>query len=285
MIRIDSHQHFWRYTPLEYSWISDAMKVLKHDFLPDDLAPLLHANGINGSIAVQARQTLEETHWLLELAAGHPLVKGVVGWVDLCSPQLDTQLEELVPNRRLVGLRHVLQDEPEDDFMLRPEFQRGIGRLAAHGLVYDILIYPRHLPLAAQLVRAFPNQQFVLDHLAKPLIAEGQIEPWSRDLRELARCPNVACKLSGMVTEARWNAWRREDFLPYLDVALEAFGPERLMIGSDWPVCTLSGDYGSVMAIGVDYTQPLSASERASILGGACARIYRIDTVSEDLSC
>jgi L-fuconolactonase len=285
MIRIDSHQHFWRYTPFEYSWISDAMTVLKRDFLPDDLAPLLHANGIDGSIVVQARQTLEETHWLLELAASHPTVKGVVGWVDLCSPKLDHQLEELVPNRRLVGLRHVLQDEPEDDFMLRPEFQRGISRLAEHGLVYDILIYPRHLPLAARLVRTFPNQQFVLDHLAKPLIAEGQIEPWSRDLRELARCPNVACKLSGMVTEARWNAWRREDFRPYLDVALEAFGPERLMIGSDWPVCTLSGDYGSVMAIGMDYIQPLSASERASILGGACARIYRIGTVSQERFC
>ncbi len=261
------------------------MKMLKRDFLPDDLAPLLHENHIHASIAVQARQTLDETRWLLELAASHPLIQGVVGWADLCSPQLDAQLNELVPHRRLVGLRHVLQDELEDDFMLRPEFKRGISRLAAHGLVYDILIYPRHLPLAVQLVRAFPNQQFVLDHLAKPLIAKGQIEPWSRDLRELARCPNVACKLSGMVTEARWNAWRREDFLPYLEVALEAFGPERLMIGSDWPVCTLSGDYGSVMAIGMDYIQPLSASERDSILGGACARIYRIDQASEHQSC
>lgn len=277
MMKLDAHQHFWRYNPAEHMWMTDAMKVLKRDFLPEDLTPLLRERGFDGSIAVQARQSLEETRWLLDLAAEHDQIKGVVGWVDLCSPGLRGQLEEFKGHRRLVGVRHVLQDELDDTFMMRPEFRRGIAQLAEFGLVYDVLIFPRHLPLAIQLVRQFPGQQFVLDHLAKPAIAGGVIEPWARDLRELARSGNVACKVSGMVTEARWKDWRAEDFHPYLDVALDAFGPERLMIGSDWPVCTLSGEYESAMNIVMGYVERLTPAESAAILGGCCARVYGLD--------
>lgn len=277
MIKLDAHQHFWRYNPAEHTWMTDAMQVLKRDYLPGDLAPLLRESGFDGSIAVQARQSLEETRWLLDLATDHDQIKGVVGWVDLCSPGLCGQLEEFKGHRRLVGVRHVLQDELDDAFMMRPDFRRGIAQLAEFGLVYDVLIFPRHLPLAIQLVRQFPEQQFVLDHMAKPAIAEGLIEPWARDLRELARSGNVACKVSGMVTEARWRGWRAKDFHPYLDVALDAFGPERLMIGSDWPVCTLSGEYGSTMDIVMEYVEQLTSAESAAVLGGCCARVYGLD--------
>src|SRR5208282_1941983 len=278
MIRIDAHQHFWKYTPAEYGWINDQMAPLRRDFLPGDLKPLLDENGMHGSIAVQARQSLEETHWLLKLAEQNRFIEGVIGWVDLCSPLLTDQLEEIAAHRKLVGVRHVLQDENDDHFMLRPEFQRGIAQLAEFGLAYDLLLHPRHLPIATQLVRQYPAQTFVLDHLAKPAIAEGLIEPWCRDIRELAKCPNVSCKLSGMVTEARWKTWMPGDFRPYLDAALDAFGASLLMIGSDWPVCTLSAEYAQTLAIGVDFAQQFTKAERDGILGGNCARIYKIAT-------
>lgn len=276
-MRLDAHQHFWRYNPAEHTWMNDAMAVLKRDYLPADLEPLLRANGFDGCIVVQARQSLEETRWLLELAAQNSFVKGVVGWVDLRSPELDAQLAEFRGAKALVGVRHIVQDEPDDRFMLGDAFQRGIARLAAHGLVYDVLVYPRQLPAAVELVRAFPDQPFVLDHIAKPLISEGRMEPWAADLRALAACGNVNCKLSGMVTEATWRGWKPADFRPYLDVVLEAFGPERLMIGSDWPVCTLSAEYGEAIGLVKDYIAALSASEQAAILGGNCAWVYGID--------
>lgn len=276
MIRLDAHQHFWRYSPKEHTWMTDAMAALKRDFLPGDLAPMLREHGLDGSVAVQARQSLEETRWLLELASVHEQIKGVVGWVDLCSPQLHAQLEEFAAQPRLVGVRHVLQDEPDDAFMLRPEFRRGVAQLAEFGLVYDVLIFPRHLPYSVKLAREFPQQLFVLDHLAKPLIADQRVQPWASHLRELAQCDNVTCKLSGMVTEAHWKAWHIEDFTPYLDVAMEAFGPHRLMFGSDWPVCTLSADYSATMGIVSAYVERLTSSERASVMGGACARVYGI---------
>ena len=276
MTRIDAHQHFWQYSAGEYGWINESMAVLKRDLLPRDLEPLLRANRLNGSIAVQARQSLEETRWLLALAEENDFVKGVVGWVDLRSSQLRDQLQEFVGNKKLVGVRHVVQDEPDDAFLLRPEFRRGIGLLAEFGLVYDLLLHPRHLPIAVKLVREFPAQQFVLDHIAKPSIAKGTLEPWASDLRALAQLPNVVCKLSGMVTEARWSVWTQEDFRPYLDVVLEAFGPERLMIGSDWPVCTLSADYASTLGIVKRFIGQLSEAEQDVILGGTCARVYGI---------
>lgn len=275
-MRLDAHQHFWKYSPAEYGWINDKMAALKRDFLPQDLKSLLAAEGFEGSIAVQARQELEETRWLLELADENDIIKGVVGWVDLCSSDLAAQLERFASDPKFVGVRHVVQDEPDDEFMLRPEFRSGIALLREHELAYDLLLYPRHLPVAVKLVREFPEQRFVLDHIAKPSIAEGRIEPWDRGIRELAQCENVWCKVSGMVTEARWNVWRAEDFRPYLDVVFEAFGPERLMIGSDWPVCTLSASYGATMGIIADYMRQLRAEEQNGILGGNCARFYRI---------
>ncbi|MGA7110778.1 MAG: amidohydrolase family protein [Terracidiphilus sp.] len=276
MIRLDAHQHFWHYSPIEYEWISDQMDVLQRDFLPRDLQPLLKQNHLDGSIAVQARQHPAETRWLLNLAEQNKFIRGVVGWVDLCAPNLHTELDLLAKRKKLVGVRHVLQDEPDDQFMLRPEFLRGISELAAFGLVYDLLLHPRHLPIAVQLVREFPQQAFVLDHLAKPPIASGQREPWKRDLKELAQFPNVYCKLSGMVTEAKWKQWRPDEFTPYLDAVFEAFGASRLMIGSDWPVCTLSSSYSETIGIVLNYTAQLSADQRDAVLGGNCAKVYDI---------
>jgi L-fuconolactonase len=278
MVRLDAHQHFWIYTAKEYGWIDDGMAFLQRDFLPSDLKPLLDENGFAASIAVQARESLEETRWLLELAEQNDFIAGVVGWVDLCSPDLRKQLDDFTGSRKLVGVRHVVQAEPDDRFMLRPAFQLGIAQLAEFDLAYDLLLYPRHLPIAVELVRQFPVQRFVLDHLAKPAIVDGTLEPWKQDIRALAECSNVSCKLSGMVTEARWRQWRPDDFRPYLDVALEAFGPSRLMIGSDWPVCTVSGDYAQTAGIVLDFVQQLTETERAGILGGNCAGVYGVAT-------
>ena len=275
-MRIDSHQHFWKYLPNDYAWINDQMETLKRNYLPRDLEPLLQRANFDGSIAVQARQSLEETRWLLQLAENHTFIKGVVGWVDLCDDKLDNQLQELAGMSKLSGIRHVLQDEPDDEFMLRTEFCRGISRLQEFDMTYDLLILPKHLPIAQRLVKVFPRQPFVLDHIAKPSIAKGLTEPWREDILRLADFPNVHCKLSGMVTEAKWRQWRPEDFHTYLDTILEAFGPDRLMIGSDWPVCTLSASYEATLQIVVDYIGRLSVTEQGAILGENCARFYGI---------
>ena len=280
-MRIDSHQHFWNYDAAQYPWMSDAMGALRRDYLPEDLAPLLHATGFDGTVVVQARQTVEETEWLLGLADRYPTIQGVVGWVDLCSGELVRQLERLAPHPKLVGVRHVIHDEPDDRFMLRPEFRRGIGRLGEFELAYDLLLFPRHLPVALPLLDEFEDQLFVLDHIAKPAIRDGLLAPWRADLERLAERPNVFCKLSGMVTEARWSGWQPADFRPYLDVVIEAFGPGRLMIGSDWPVCTLSADYASTMSLVVEYVGALSPDTCAGILGGNCARFYGIRRTRE----
>jgi L-fuconolactonase len=249
------------------------MQALKQDFLPDDLKPLLDSIQFDGCVAVQARQNLEETRWLLELAEQYPFIKGVVGWVDLRSDRLSEQLRRFAQHPKLVGVRHVVHDEPDDHFMLLPEFRRGIAQLLDFNLTYDLLLFPGHLKVASQLVKEFPQQPFVLDHLAKPKIAERLLSPWKEDLHQLATFPNVFCKLSGMVTETHWNQWQPADVHPYLDVALETFGPTRLMIGSDWPVCTLSGNYESVMNIVTNY---LSNESKKAILGDNCARFYQI---------
>jgi L-fuconolactonase len=275
-MRLDSHQHFWHYSPTEYTWMTDQMAILKQDLLPEDLEPLLKGIHFDGCVAVQARQNLEETEWLLELAEQHSFIQGVVGWVDLRSEQLPRQLEKFTRHPKLAGVRHVVHDEPDDNFMLRPEFRRGIAQLRAFDLTYDLLLFPKHLPVAAQLVEEFPEQAFVLDHIAKPRIAEGLLAPWAEDLRRLASFPNVFCKLSGMVTEAKWRQWYPGDFHPYMDTVVDAFGASRLMIGSDWPVCTLSGAYQAVMKIVIDYIQKFSVEEQAAILGGNCARFYQI---------
>ena len=275
-MRLDAHQHFWQYTAAEYGWIDDAMAVLRRDFLPADLKPMLAENGFDGSIAVQARQTLEETDWLLELAETNDLIHGVVGWVDLAAPDVRRDLERLAAQKKLAGVRHVVQAEPDREFLLRPEFQRGIALLDEFGLAYDLLLYPKHLGVAERLVRAFPKQRFVLDHIAKPVIRAGLLEPWASDMRALAQHANVSCKLSGMVTEARWGAWTQADFVPYLDAVLEAFGAERVMIGSDWPVCLASADYAATMGIVTEYSKQLTETERAAVMGETCARVYGV---------
>lgn len=278
-MKIDAHQHFWRYSPQEYGWIGPDMAVLQQDRLPADLAPLLEASGIEGTVAVQARQTLKETWWLLALADQYEFIKGVVGWVDLRSPDLYDQLACFGAHPKFRGVRHVVQDEADDRFMLRDDFLRGIGRLAEFGLTYDILIFPRHLPVACELVARFPEQPFVLDHIAKPFIRDGVLEPWATDLRRLAAFPNVWCKVSGLITEADWHGWRRADFRPYLDVVLEAFGPGRLMFGSDWPVCTLAGSYAQVVGLVSDYVEQLSPDEQAAVWGATAIQFYTLETV------
>jgi L-fuconolactonase len=279
-MRIDSHQHFWKYNPAHQVWMTDAMDVLRRDYLPGELKPLLQAIEFDGSIAVQARQMVEETEWLLELSDTHDIIKGVVGWVDLCSPELRNQLDGFSKHPKLAGVRHVVHDEPDDQFMLRPKFRRGISQLREFGLTYDLLLFPKHVPVAAKLAREFPNQPFVLDHIAKPAIRDRQVSPWKEDLRRLAELPNVFCKLSGMVTEAAWKQWRPEDFHRYLDIVIEAFGAERVMIGSDWPVCTLSGDYETTMRIVIDYAYQFPPPVREAILGGNCARFYGLDSTT-----
>jgi L-fuconolactonase len=228
-------------------------------------------------VAVQARQTLEETAWLLELAAEHAFIKGVVGWVDLCGSDLEAQLERFSSDPKFRGVRHVVQDEADDGFMLRDEFLRGIGGLAGHGLVYDILIFARHLPVACEMVARFPEQPFVLDHIAKPPIKAGLLEPWAAGIKRLASFPNVGCKVSGMVTEADWSAWQPADLRPYSDVVLEAFGPGRLLFGSDWPVCTLAGSYEQVLGIVTGAIGRLSGDEQSAILGENARRFYNLE--------
>ena len=274
-MRIDSHQHFWRYSPAEYGWIDDRMARIRRDFLPDDLAPLLAASGLDGAVAVQARSSLEETRFLLELAREHDCVKGVVGWADLCGDDLDAVLDELCQEPLLRGLRHVVQDEPDDDFLRRADFQAGVRKLAARGLVYDILIYPRQLDAAVAFAAALPDQPFVLDHLAKPDIAGARADNWRGGFRELAAMDHVLCKVSGMVTEAKWNAWQPDDFRAYMDEALDAFGIDRLMFGSDWPVALLAADgYQDVYQLVADWAAQLSEDEQAKLFGGNAARFY-----------
>lgn len=274
--RIDSHQHFWKYSPSEHTWMTPEMGTLKRDYLPDDLRPLLDKVGFSGSIAVQARQNLAETSWLLSLAKDCSNIFGVVGWVDLQSPDVEHELKTFADNPHLVGVRHVVHDEPDDEFMLRPEFQQGIRLLTDFDLAYDLLLFPRHLKPAVELVKRFPEQRFVLDHSAKPRIAEGSFSPWREGLNELAQFPNVFCKLSGFVTEARWRNWTAGDIRPYLDIVTEAFGDKRLMIGSDWPVCTLSGSYQSTMGLVCRYIEQFSQEIQSDILGRNCARFYKI---------
>jgi L-fuconolactonase len=275
-VRIDSHQHFWLYNSTEYDWIDDSMAALRRDFLPCDLQPELAQAQFDGSIAVQARQTLCETRWLLELAASSPQILGVIGWIDLCSPDARTQLESFAANPKLLGIRHIVQSEPDPRFLLRPEFLRGVALLEEFDLSYDILIYPRHLQAAAEFARHFPHHRLVLDHLAKPPIRDGSLVPWKNHLRELAQSPNVFCKLSGMVTEADWHAWTPEHFTPYLDCALEYFGPERLMIGSDWPVCTVAAPYSTTMSIVMDNLARYRSDVSDAVLGGNAQRFWKL---------
>lgn len=279
-MRIDAHQHFWHYDPHRDTWITDEMAVLRRDYLPADLEPELTAAGMDGCVAVQADQSERETRFLLEIAAQHECVRGVVGWLDLRARDLGQRLERYSGETKLRGLRHIAQAEP-DDFLARPTVMDGIALLTDFGLTYDLLIYPRQLPAALTLVEMFPEQRFVVDHMAKPEIRDGTLQPWATLMAEVAEHPNVWCKVSGLVTEADWSAWCPEDIHPFLDVVFEAFGPERLMFGSDWPVCLLAGTYAAVRALVEEYAQDLSASDREGLFGGNAVRFYGLAVDSD----
>lgn len=275
-MKLDAHQHFWNYNTRDYGWIGEEMSVIRRSFLPEDLQPILTDSGISGCIAVQARQSLEETEWLLELADKHEFIKGVVGWVDLCSEEAASQLAGYAANPWLKGVRHVIQDEPDVKFVLREDFQRGIALLEQHNLTYDLLVSKEQLPYAVELVQKFPKQRFVIDHLAKPDIKAGVGSPWKETMEAIAAYPNVYCKLSGMVTEADWNHWKQEDFTFYLDTVLQAFGSERVMYGSDWPVCTAAGTYAEVINLLQTHVKRLPEAEQKLIFGDNCAAFYSL---------
>lgn len=275
-MRIDSHLHFWRYDPGEYAWIDGSMVPLRRDFLPSEALGEMVGAGVDGGVAVQARQTLEETQWLLDLADAHPFIAGVVGWVDLEADDVAGQIEQLSGRRKLVGVRHLVQGEPDDRFMLRPDFCRGIAALEHLNLTYDILIYPKHLPAAAELVSRFPRVRFILDHLAKPEIRAGAMAEWKQGLRGLAALPNVSAKLSGLVTEADWTSWTSEDIEPYLDVAFDCFGADRLLAGSDWPVCTLAAPYERTIALIDEYVAARPLAEQEAVMGGNALRCWSL---------
>ena len=252
------------------------MAALRRNFLPADLVPELQKSGFDGSIAVQARHSLEETRWLLELADRSPQILGVVGWADLRADDISSQLKSLAANPKFVGIRHIVQSEPNDRFLLQPDFLRGIAALEEFGLAYDILIYTQHLPVAAEFVHKFPRQRFVLDHLAKPPIKTNKLDAWEQGIRKLAAFPNVHCKLSGLVTEADWQHWTPQQIKPYLDVAFDCFGPKRLMIGSDWPVCLVAASYARAISLVKNYISEREPQSQSAVMGETAARFYRL---------
>lgn len=276
-MRIDAHQHFWCYEPEEYAWIGESDSVLKRDFLPADLAPLTTRNEIHGTVAVQARQSLEETQWLLSLAEQSQLIRGVVGWVDLRNPDLELELKKWNGNSLLKGFRHVLQDEPDPDFMLQQDFIGGLNTLQKLDYSYDLLIFAKQLPQAKRLLQKVPELRVVVDHIAKPDIASGDdFAEWQIGLQEMASFPNTYCKLSGMVTEADAQHWRQIDFYPYIQAVLSAFGPERVMFGSDWPVCLLAAEYHSVVQIVESYIDRYYPGYNSHIFGGNAKTFYQL---------
>jgi L-fuconolactonase len=283
-MRVDAHQHFWKYNAARDTWITDEMSVLRRDFLPEELARECEANGIDASIAVQADQSEDETLFLLDLAKDNPRVAGVVGWVDLRSPRLAERLEFFSRFGKLRGFRHIAQSEPDDRFLVQEGFLNGIAQLRRSGFTYDILIYPQQMPAALELVAKFPQQPFVIDHLAKPEIKAGEIKAWSDYMRRIAKNRNVFCKLSGLVTEAGWRGWKPSDFHRYLDTVFQVFGPDRLMFGSDWPVCLLAASYRQVKEIIEDYLKNCSAQDRENIFGGNATRFYGLKAASHGLA-
>lgn len=273
---IDAHHHLWRYNDRDYGWMSNDMIALRQNYLLPELEQVTRASGVTGTIAVQARQTLEETESLLQMAAANPLLQGVVGWVPLIAPNVADDLDRFAADPRLKGVRHVLHDEQDDFYMLRDDFNRGVSLLASRGLAYDILIFEKHLPQTLTFVDRHPNQIFVVDHVAKPKIRAGELSPWQKNLAELARRENVYCKISGMATEADWTAWTQEQLRPYFDAVLQAFGPSRLMFGSDWPVLTLAGSYQRWVETFRWFIADLSPHEQEQIGRGTAIRAYRL---------
>jgi L-fuconolactonase len=274
--KIDAHHHLWKYSAAQYPWISENMGLLRRDFLIQDLIDVLEESDIDGVITVQARQALAETQWLLDLARSHDFVRGVVGWVALADPKVERDLEHLSTHAKLKSVRHLLQDEPDDFYILREDFNRGIKLLQDFGLRYDLLIFERHLPQTIQFVDRHPNQIFILNHIAKPLIKQGLVSPWRENLTELARRENVFCKLSGLVTEASWQSWTEADLDPYLQIVLTAFGPERVIFGSDWPVILLGSSYKRWVDVVQRSISHLSEYEQERIFGKTAIEVYRL---------
>jgi L-fuconolactonase len=276
MKRIDAHQHFWHFDPVRDSWINQEMKVIQRDFIPEDLQPLLIKNDLDGCIAVQASQSEEETKFLISLAKEHDFIAGVVGWVDLQAKDIMKRLANYKLYPVVKGFRHVLQGEAERDLMLHTRFKRGIAALQQYGFTYDILIFPDQLKFSSELVAAFPDQKFVVDHIAKPYIKRGEIAEWKADIEKLASYPNVYCKISGMVTEGNWTTWKQEDFRPYMDVVVRAFGTNRIMFGSDWPVCEVAASYDEVVNIVKNYFSAFTQGEQAQFFGLNAIQFYNL---------
>ena len=274
-MRIDAHQHFWRFHPIQYEWITHEMKVIRRDFTPADLHPLLKESQLAGCVAVQSDQSENETLTLVQLAEQNDFIKGIVGWVDLMSANIHDRLTNFVQHKRIKGFRHVVQGQA-DGFLLQKNFLRGIASLAEFGFTYDVLIYPNQLPEAISFVQRFPDHKFVLDHLAKPYIKKGILEPWKKHIVELASFENVCCKLSGMVTEADWHNWKPDNFTPYLDIVLNSFGPKRVLYGSDWPVCLVASSYQQQLAIVENYIGRLSVAEKKAIMGDNAVQFYNL---------
>lgn len=275
---IDAHQHFWQLSqPFNYGWLdAPLMAPIKRDFLPEDLQPLLKASGVDKTVCVQTQHNLDETRWALSLAEEHEFLAGVIGWVDLAGPDCERQLLELRRHPKFVGVRHVTQDEPDDNFIIREEVLRGLAVLEKHGVPFDLLFFARHLRHVPALAALLPKLKMVLNHCAKPRIKQGETEPWRHELAAAARFPNVFCKISGLITEADWHIWRIADLKPYVDHAIQSFGPQRCMFGSDWPVCLLAGSYERWKGAVDELLAPYSASERAAIKGETAIEFYRL---------
>ncbi|MVN20020.1 amidohydrolase family protein [Mucilaginibacter arboris] len=276
MLKIDAHQHFWKFDPVRDSWIDETMSAIQRDFLPEDLKPILKQNGLEGCVAVQSDQSETENEFQLKNAASNDFIKGVVGWVDLCSPQIEERLKYYSQFKLLKGFRHILQGEPDASFMLQKSFMHGISLLNKHHFTYDILIFPIHLQNAKTLAQTFPNQPFVIDHIAKPNIKNKTIDTWKKGIKAIAELENVSCKVSGMVTEADWKNWKPADFTPYLDVVFEAFGTKRVIFGSDWPVCNVAGGYEKMLSIVQNYTSAFTQNEQELFWGGNAIRFYNL---------
>ena len=273
--KIDAHHHAWKYNQATYSWIDESMTAIRADFYPEQLLPSLERNGVIGTVLVQSDQSPADNQFMLSLVKANPFIKGIVGWIDLVAPDLDEQLSEWKDEPLMKGFRHVAQAEP-DDFLARPEIIRGIEAVGLFGFTYDILIKPPQMAAALQLVKSLPDQPFVIDHIAKPYIASGEIAAWKNDMKLLASCPNVCCKVSGMVTEADWKNWKSIDFRPYLDVVFEAFGTNRLMYGSDWPVCLVSASYDEVIGIASEFIHNFSAEEQQAFWHDNAVNFYSL---------
>lgn len=272
---IDSHQHFWQVGRFDYPWMSDG--ILCRDYLPDDLAPILQRNRVDKTVLVQASNSVAESRWLLELANENDFIAGVVGWVDLMSPDIDQQLDELCTDSKFKGVRHLVESEPNDDWLVQPAVISGLNRLSARGLSYDLLVHTRHLKHAPHIAESCPDLALVIDHLAKPPIARNEIAEWSQALRPLARYPNINCKLSGLVTEANWNSWKTDDLRPFVAAALEYFGPERMMFGSDYPVCLLAASYDRVLDSFHELLKELTEDDRDEIFSRNATKFYRLN--------